>query len=63
MSLESTYGVGSSRFLIATLLLVREGGLREEITMSGNIFQQCLPAIKVKVGLVAVECLEVSFVV
>lgn len=63
MSLESTYRIGSSRLLITTLLLVREGGLREEITMSGNVFQQCLPAIEVKVGLVAVECFEVSSVV
>lgn len=54
MPLESTYGVGSSRIVIATLPLVCEGGLREEITMSCNVFQQCLPAIEVEVGLVAV---------
>ena len=59
---ESTYGVGSSRIIVATLHLVREGGLREQVTMSGNVFQQRLPAIEVKVGLVAIECFEVSSV-
>lgn len=61
--LKSTYGVGSSGIIVTTLLLDCEGGLREEVTMSGNIVQQCLPTIEVKVCLVPVECFEVSSVV